>query len=170
MNGPSNTETSAETNTEAPQPKITDAIRFDYLAAFPEGYAKLSAWGHVINNSGLEQSLLELISMRSSTLNGCAMCLDKHSKQAMKAGETTERLFAIAAWRDSPFFTPRERAALQWTDAITNIQVGHAPLAAWHEMLIHFTEAEAAQVTHAITNMNTWNRLAIAFRHREGEK
>jgi AhpD family alkylhydroperoxidase len=157
-------------NSESPQRRATGALRIDYLSAFPDGYTTLADWGHAINTSGLEQSLLELISMRSSTLNGCAMCLDKHSKQAIKAGETTERLFAIAAWRDAPYFTPRERAALQWTDAITNIQVGHAPEAAWNEMLIHFTEAEAVQITHAIANMNAWNRLAIAFRHRIGEK
>jgi len=105
--------------------------------------------------------------MCASTLNGCAFCLDPHGREATQAGETSERPFTIAAWPESPFYTARECAALLWTDAITNIQTGHAPHAAhaaYTEPLARFTEAEAVQLTHAIANINVWNRLAIAFR------
>jgi AhpD family alkylhydroperoxidase len=138
--------------------------RMNYYAAFPEGIKALMAFGHVINNSGLEQSLLELIKLRASQLNGCAYCIDMHTQDAMAGGETPQRLFALDAWREGPFFTPRERAALQWTESITNIQQGHASDEAYNEARAHFAEDELTKLTLAIAAINTWNRLAIAFR------
>ncbi len=138
--------------------------RMNYYAAFPEGIDALMAFGHVINNSGLEQNLLDLIKLRASQLNGCAYCIDMHTQDAMAAGETPQRLFALDAWREGPFFTPRERAALQWTESITNIQQGHAPDDAYNEARAHFGEDELTKLTLAIGAINTWNRLAIAFR------
>lgn len=142
--------------------------RINYPAAFPEGLKALTQLGHVINNSGLEASLMELVKMRSSQLNGCAFCIDMHSKDAMAAGETTQRLFALDAWCETTFFTPREQAALAWTEAITNIQQGHAPDAVYAQVKAQFTEGEIVRLTLAITQINTWNRLAIAFRPPAG--
>lgn len=142
--------------------------RIQYAKAFPEGIRTLSQHGHVINNSGLEYSLLELVKMRASQLNGCAYCLDMHGKDALAAGETTQRLFALDAWREAPFYSDRERAALAWTEAITNIQQGHAPEAVYQQVRASFSEEETVQLTLAITNINTWNRLAIAFRPEVG--
>jgi AhpD family alkylhydroperoxidase len=138
--------------------------RMNYFAAYPEGIRAFTAFGNVINNSGLEHSLLGLISLRASQLNGCAYCIDMHTKDAIAAGETTERLFALDAWREGPFFTPRERAALQWTESITNIQQGHAPDAAYNEVRAYFGEDELTKLTLAIGAINVWNRMAIAFR------
>lgn len=143
--------------------------RIDYYAAFPEGTKAMVHLGHVVNNSGLEHSLMELVKMRSSQLNGCAYCLDMHSKDAMAAGETAQRLIALDAWRETPFFTPREQAALAWTEAITNIQQGHAPEAVYLQVKAQFTEEEIVRLTFAITTINTWNRLAIAFRPPVGK-
>jgi AhpD family alkylhydroperoxidase len=138
--------------------------RMNYYAAYPEGIAALTAFGHVINNSGLEASLLELIKVRASQLNGCAYCIDMHTQDAIAAGETTQRLFSLDAWRESPFYTPRERAALQWTESVTNVQQGHVPEAVFTEARAHFAEHELTKLTLAIGLINTWNRMAIAFR------
>jgi len=138
--------------------------RIDYYKLFPEGIKALVALGKVINNSGLEQPLLELIKLRSSQINGCAYCIDMHSKDALAMGETTQRLFGLSVWSETPFFTPRERAAIQWTEAITTIQDGHASDAAYKEVRAHFDETETVKLTFAIAQINTWNRLALAFR------
>jgi len=100
--------------------------RMRYGKTFPEGTHALLNLGKVIKESGLEASLLELVKTRASQLNGCAYCIDMHTKDARAAGETEQRLYALSAWRETPFFTGRERAALAWTEAITNIQQGHA--------------------------------------------
>jgi AhpD family alkylhydroperoxidase len=138
--------------------------RINYYKAWPEGVKAQMALGHEVNQSGLEHSLLELIKLRASQINGCAFCIDMHSKDAMAAGETTQRLFGLDAWREAPFYTPRERAALLWTESITNITQGHAPDAAYNEVRAHFSEEETVKLTYAITVINSWNRLAIAFR------
>jgi AhpD family alkylhydroperoxidase len=142
--------------------------RLDYAKAFPEGIKALAAFGHVVNTSGLEHSLMELVKMRSSQLNGCAYCIDMHSKDAIAGGETPQRLFALDAWREGPFFTPREQAAIAWTEAITNIQQGHAPEAIYQMVKAQFSEDEIVKLTLAITLINSWNRIAIAFRPAVG--
>lgn len=142
--------------------------RLNYAKAFPEGIHAVLNLEKVIRASGLEPSLIELVKTRSSQLNGCAYCIDMHTKDARAAGETEQRLYALSAWRETPFFTPRERAALSWTEAVTNIQQGHASDAVYEEVRREFSEAELVRLTLAITQINTWNRIAIAFRAEPG--
>ncbi|HEY1901586.1 MAG TPA: carboxymuconolactone decarboxylase family protein [Terracidiphilus sp.] len=144
------------------------AERLKYGKAFPDGIHALMGLGKAISASGLESSLLELVKTRSSQLNGCAFCIDMHTKDARAAGETEQRLYALSAWRETPFFSARERAALAWTEAITNIQQGHAPDFVYNEALSEFGEADLAKLTLAITHINSWNRIAIAFRTEPG--
>ena len=135
---------------------------------FRKGSTPCWAWRRRFARSGLEASLLELVKTRASQMNGCAYCIDMHTKDARAAGETEQRLYALSAWRETPFFTPRERAALAWTEAITNIQQGHAPDAVYEEVRREFDEAELVKLTLAIAQINTWNRIAIAFRAEPG--
>jgi AhpD family alkylhydroperoxidase len=140
------------------------AQRLNYARQFPEGVHALLNLGKLISSSGLEKSLLDLVKLRASQLNGCAYCIDMHTKDARASGETEQRLYGLIAWRESPFFTSKERAALAWTEAITNIQEGHATQAAYDDARKEFDEAELVKLTFAITAINTWNRIAIAFR------
>jgi AhpD family alkylhydroperoxidase len=142
--------------------------RLNYAKAFPEGIHALLNLGRVSSESGLELSLQELVKTRASQLNGCAYCIDMHTKDARAAGETEQRLYGLSAWRETPFYTPRERAALAWTEAITNIQQGHASDEVYDEVRKEFSEAELVRLTFAITQINTWNRLAIGFRVEPG--
>ncbi|MGC1463434.1 MAG: carboxymuconolactone decarboxylase family protein [Terracidiphilus sp.] len=142
--------------------------RLRYGKAFPEGIRALFELGRVINESGLEPSLIELVKTRASQMNGCAYCIDMHTKDARAAGETEQRLYALSAWEETPFYTPRERAALAWTEAITNIQQGHAPDEVYEEVRKEFSEAELVKLTFAIAQINTWNRISIAFRVEPG--
>jgi AhpD family alkylhydroperoxidase len=142
--------------------------RLRYGKAFPEGVHALQELGRVITAAGLERSLVELVKTRASQLNGCAYCIDMHTKDARAEGETEQRLYALSAWEETPFFTPRERAALTWTEAITNIQHGHAPDAVYEEVRKEFTETEFVALTFAIGQINFWNRVAIAFRAEPG--
>jgi AhpD family alkylhydroperoxidase len=142
--------------------------RLHYGRAFPEGIHALFSLGKAINQSGLEPSLLELVKLRASQMNQCAHCIDMHSKDARTAGETEQRLYALSAWEETPFYTPRERAALAWTEAITNIQQGHAFDAVYEEARKEFSEAELVRLTFAVTQVNTWNRISIAFRVEPG--
>ena len=142
--------------------------RLDYQAAFPEGVQAMLHLEAVIRRSGLEASLMELVKFRASQMNGCAFCLDMHSKDARAHGETEQRLYGLSAWREGPFYTDRERAALAWTEAITNIQQGHAADEVYAEVRQHFNEQELARLTFAITQINSWNRIAIAFRPEVG--
>ena len=142
--------------------------RLSYAKAFPEGVHALLELERAIKSSGLEPSLLELVKTRASQLNGCAYCIDMHTKDARVAGETEQRLYALSAWEETPFFTPRERAALAWTEAITNIQQGHAPDAVYEEARKHFSEQELVRLTFAIAQINFWNRVSIGFRVEPG--
>jgi AhpD family alkylhydroperoxidase len=142
--------------------------RLNYAKAFPEGVHALINLGRAISESGLEPALQELVKTRASQLNGCAFCIDMHTKDARAAGETEQRLYALSAWRETSFYTPRERAALAWTEAITNIQQGHASDEVYNEARMQFSEAELVRLTLAITQINTWNRLAIGFRVEPG--
>lgn len=144
------------------------AARLNYAKAFPEGIHALLNLEKVIGASGLEPSLHELVKTRASQMNGCAYCIDMHTKDARAQGETEQRLYALSAWRETPFFTPRERAALAWTEALTNIQQGHASDAAYKEVRQAFDEAELVKLTLAITQINAWNRIAIGFRAEPG--
>jgi AhpD family alkylhydroperoxidase len=121
-----------------------------------------------VGESGLEAPLLELVRMRASQINGCAYCLDMHSKDARAGGESEQRLYLLQAWKESPFYSDRERAALAWTEAITRISETHVPDSVYNEARKHFTEAELVALTMAIITINGWNRIAIAFRSTPG--
>lgn len=121
-----------------------------------------------VHTSGLEHSLLELVKTRASILNGCAYCIDMHTKDARAAGETEQRLYGLAAWQETPFYSPRERAALAWTDAVTRVGDTHVPDAVYQGLRAHFSEAEAVALTFAIVAINGWNRLAMSCRSAVG--
>jgi AhpD family alkylhydroperoxidase len=138
--------------------------RLKYAQLAPEGLAKMSALEHYLNTeSGLEPSLMELVRLRTSLMNGCEYCIDLHSAELKKHNETPERIADVADWRNSGAYTHRERAALAWTEAVTNIQQGPAPDIVYHEMRAHFSEVEAVNLTLVITTINAWNRLAISL-------
>jgi AhpD family alkylhydroperoxidase len=117
-----------------------------------------------VNASGLEHSLQELVKTRASQINGCAFCLHMHTRDARKAGETEERLYLLDAWRESPLYTDRERAALAWTEALTLVAQTHAPDDVYAQLASQFSEEEQVKLTLLITTINTWNRFAIGFR------
>ncbi|RZK02423.1 MAG: carboxymuconolactone decarboxylase family protein [Novosphingobium sp.] len=114
-------------------------------------------------NTSLEHSLVELVKLRSSILNGCANCINMHAADARMAGESEQRLYLVAAWHEAPVFTPRERAALAWTDALTKLSQGHTHDAAWDALAEQFTEEERVNLTLLINVINGWNRIATAF-------
>ncbi|MGH9344894.1 MAG: carboxymuconolactone decarboxylase family protein [Terriglobia bacterium] len=122
-----------------------------------------------IHASGLEPSVLNLIDLRASQLNGCAYCVDMHTKDARSLGETEQRLYAVSVWRDTPFFTERERAALEWTEAVTQLHGGSVPDQIFQSVRPHFSDKELVDLTLAIVAINGWNRLNIAFRREAGD-
>jgi AhpD family alkylhydroperoxidase len=145
-------------------------VRIDAQKTSPAAYnAMLGLESFLLKSSKLEPSLIELVKMRASQINGCAFCLDMHSKDARAAGESEQRLYTLSAWREAPFFTDRERAALAWTEAITLITNGHVPDEAYEEAKQRFTDEELVNLTWAAIAINSWNRLAIAFRFVAGE-
>lgn len=123
---------------------------------------------HFVHDSGLEPLLLELVKMRASQINGCAYCLDMHSKDARAQGETEQRLYGLSAWREAPYYSDRERAALEWTEAITDISRSHAEDEVYDRVREQFSEDEMVKLTMAIIAINGWNRLAIGFRSLAG--
>jgi AhpD family alkylhydroperoxidase len=140
--------------------------RIDYTKAAPGAAKAMLDLEHYVRQSGLETSLLELVRMRASQINGCAYCIDMHSKDARAAGETEQRLYSLDAWRETPFYSERERerAALEWTEVITLISQTHAPDDVFERVRQHFSEDELVNLTLAIVAINGWNRLAIAVR------
>jgi AhpD family alkylhydroperoxidase len=122
-----------------------------------------------LKSSSIEEKLLHLIKLRASQINGCAYCIDMHSKDARANGDTEQRLYALNAWRETPFFTPRERSALAWTEALTLISQNHAPDELYDSTRKEFSEQELVDLTYAIGTINAWNRLAIAMRAVPGE-
>jgi len=118
--------------------------------------------------STLEPALIELVKMRASQINGCAYCLDMHSKDARAAGETEQRLYLLSTWRETPLYSERERAALDWTEAVTQISTNDLPDVLYAKVRVHFEERELVELTLAIIAINGWNRLAIAFRTEAG--
>ncbi|WP_296597677.1 carboxymuconolactone decarboxylase family protein [Phenylobacterium sp.] len=138
--------------------------RLNAFAIAPEGIKKMAELEEVLKASGLEYSLYELVKMRASQINGCAFCLHMHSKDARAAGETEERLYLLNAWRESTFYTPRERAALAWTEALTQVAQTGAPDADYEGLKPHFSEAEIVNLTLLIGLINSWNRLAVGLR------
>ncbi len=121
-----------------------------------------------VGSSGLEKPLLELVKLRASQINGCAYCLDMHTKDARAAGETEQRLYVLNAWREAPFYSDRERAALEWTEAVTLISSTHVPDEIYEKVRPYFSPEELLNLTMAIVAINGWNRLAISFRSEPG--
>lgn len=138
--------------------------RADFYKASPEALKAMIALETAVGKLGLEPALLELVKMRSSQINGCAFCLDMHSADARKGGETERRLHTLSAWRETPFFSAREQAALAWTEALTLISQSHAPDEVYAQASAQFTDTEMANLTLAINAINSWNRFAIGFR------
>jgi AhpD family alkylhydroperoxidase len=138
--------------------------RMNFYQAAPDTMKALMALENQIVASGLELSLIELVKTRASQINGCAFCVNMHTQDARKRGETEQRLYLLNAWREAPLYTNRERAALAWTEAVTLISETHAPDDVYNEVRAHFSETETVNLTALIGAINAWNRLAIAFR------
>ena len=138
--------------------------RIDFYKASPDAIKALIALEAAVIKLGLEAPLMELIKLRTSQINGCAYCVDMHTSDARKKGETERRLYAVSVWRETPFFSARERAALAWTEAITNIAHTRAPDEDYNNLSAHFSDREMVDLTLAINTINSWNRLAIGFR------
>jgi AhpD family alkylhydroperoxidase len=142
--------------------------RMDYGAAAPGAMKAMNALEAYIKTTDIERPLIELIKMRASQINGCAYCVDMHSKDARVAGETEQRLYALTVWRETPFFSERERAALEWTESLTLISETHVPDETFAYVRQHFSEKELADLTLAVVLINGWNRFGIAFRDVPG--
>jgi AhpD family alkylhydroperoxidase len=142
--------------------------RLDYARTAPDGLKAMLGLEQYARQSGLEPALLDLIKIRVSQINGCAFCLDMHSKDARAAGETEQRLYALPAWREAPFFSDRERAALAWAEAVTRVSETHVSDEIYETVRQHFTEKELVDLTISIVAINGWNRLAISFRSVPG--
>jgi AhpD family alkylhydroperoxidase len=138
--------------------------RIDYVKAAPGVFQAMNALEKYVDSSELDKQLLHLIKMRASQINGCAYCLDMHSKDLRAGGETEQRIYSLDAWRECPYYTDRERAALAWTEAITLVASGHVPDEVYEEVRPHFSEKELADLTLAVAAINAWNRLAISGR------
>jgi AhpD family alkylhydroperoxidase len=131
------------------------------FGSWPDGYRALQLLSQAVRGAGLEPALLELVKMRASQINGCAYCIDMHSKDARKLGETEQRLYALSAWREGPFFSRRERAALGLTEAVTLIAQAEVPHTLIDEASSVFTPDELTRLLYLIVEINAWNRLAI---------
>ena len=138
--------------------------RMDFRKASPQGAKAMSELHAFVHKCGLDGSLLELVKLRASQINGCAYCIDMHTKELRADGESEQRLYLLNAWRESPFYSDRERAALAWTEALTLITDGNAPDEVYEEARAQFDEEELANLTLAIVAINGSNRLNIAFR------
>ncbi len=142
--------------------------RLDVAAVAPSAYTAMLGLEHYIHQSSIERPLMHLVKYRASQMNGCAYCLDMHAKDLRALGETEQRLFVLDAWREAPFYTARERAALAWTEAVTNVQDGHVEDAEYAAARAIFSEGELVDLTMVVVTINAWNRLAIAFRTETG--
>lgn len=138
--------------------------RLNAYKAAPEAMKALGAVETYIQGSGLEPSLIHLVKTRASQINGCAYCIHLHTREARNGGESEERLYLLDAWRDSPLYTERERAALAWTEAVTLVADTHVPDAVFEELRQHFAEDEIVKLTLVVAMINAWNRMAISFR------
>jgi AhpD family alkylhydroperoxidase len=137
--------------------------RLSSALAAPEAYKAMLALENYVKSTKLERNLIELLKLRASYINGCAYCVDMHTKDARAAGETEQRLYAVPVWRETPFFTPRERAALAWSEAVTEIAHGVSD-ELYREASEQFSESELVDLTMAVIVINGWNRLSVAFR------
>jgi len=138
--------------------------RFDYFAADPASVQAMVQLEKYVTSTGINPRLRELIKLRASQINGCAFCVDMHSRDLRKGGETEQRLTLLCVWRESPLYTPAERSAFAWTEAVTLVSESRVPDDVYEEFAKHFTEQERVQITLLIGAINVWNRLAVSFR------
>lgn len=138
--------------------------RLDYATVAPDALKPMIALEHSVKHSGLELSLIELVKIRASQINGCAFCIHMHTRDARAAGETEERLYLLSAWRESSLYSPRERAALAWTEALTLVAQTQAPDEDYDALRQHFSEEEIVKLTLLIGTINVWNRISVGFR------
>ncbi|MGB3900077.1 MAG: carboxymuconolactone decarboxylase family protein [Mesorhizobium sp.] len=137
--------------------------RMQYFAKASELLKQVQALNKAVEDSGLEHSLLHLIKLRASQINGCSFCVDMHSKEALRDGETLQRVILVSAWKESPLYSERERAAFAYTEAVTLISKDGVPDALYEATLKHFSEEELVKLTVAIGMINMWNRLSVSF-------
>ena len=137
--------------------------RMQYFAKAPDLLKQVQALNKAVEDSGLEHSLLHLIKLRASQINGCSFCVDMHSKEALRDGETLQRVILVSAWKESPLYSERERAAFAYTEAVTLISKDGVPDALYEATLKHFSEEELVKLTVAIGMINMWNRLSVSF-------
>jgi AhpD family alkylhydroperoxidase len=142
--------------------------RINYLRVSPRAMQAMMGLQNFVNGTGLEHNLLELVKMRASQINGCAYCLDMHSKDARAAGETEQRLYLLSAWREAPFYSQRERAALEWTEALTFLRDEQVPDHVYAAVREHFSEEELVNLSLAVVAITGWNQLNVAFRTEAG--
>ena len=143
--------------------------RFQYSKAYPEAYKAMLALSQAVEKTGLTPQLIDLVNYRVSQLNGCAFCLDMHSKDLRARGDTEQRLYMISAWREAPhLYSDRERAALAWAEAVTRLEDGQVPDELYEIARQEFSQAELVQLTLAIVVINGWNRFNVAFRTPAG--
>ena len=135
----------------------------------PGAHKALSAVQEYVNACGLEHGLMELVKLRASQINGCAWCIDMHTKDARAAGETEQRLYLLSAWREAPFYSARERAALAWTEAVTRIATGEVPDDVFEAARAEFSEKELVDLNVAVIAINSWNRMSVPFRVPAGD-
>ena len=138
--------------------------RLNPFQVAPDTIKALGALEAQVQGSGLEQSLIELVKTRASQINGCAFCINMHTQDARKHGETEQRLYLLDAWREAPVYTDRERAALAWTEAVTRVSETHVPDEVYDEVRRQFSEEETVNLTMLVATINAWNRIAISFR------
>lgn len=142
--------------------------RLNYAKVAPGVYEAMDALDQYLGHCSLDEPLLHLVRLRASQINGCAYCLDMHWKDLRAIGDTEQRLYSLDAWRECPYYTARERAALAWTEAVTLIASGHAPDSIYQEARAHLSERELSDLTLAVATINAWNRLSIAARLAPG--
>ncbi|HEX4055064.1 MAG TPA: carboxymuconolactone decarboxylase family protein [Tepidisphaeraceae bacterium] len=142
--------------------------RINYAKLSPQAIHAMRAIEQFVRQCGLENSLLELVRLRASQINGCAYCIDMHTKDARAAGESEQRLYSLSVWRETPFYSERERAAMAWTEAVTLVSENHVPDEIYESVRRQFSEIEMVNLTMAIVAINGWNRLAISFRIEPG--
>ena len=142
--------------------------RIDYRKVAPQAIEAMMGLENYVHSAGIEFSLLELVKYRISQINGCAYCMDKHTKDARAAGETEQRLYCLSAWREAPFYTERERAALAWAESVTLLAQTHVPDDVFEHAKKYFSDVELVNLTMAVIATNSWNRLAASFRKKVG--
>jgi AhpD family alkylhydroperoxidase len=143
-------------------------MRLDWYKVLPEGINAMLGLQKVVDKSGIDHKLLELIKIRASQINGCAHCLDMHTKDAIALGESEQRIHLLTAWREAPFYSDRERAALAWCEVLTQISEFGAPEEIYNEVKDLFSPIEQVELTLAIVTINSWNRLAVGFKSEVG--